>query len=58
MTAASGDDSHRFVHPDSAPIELLHVDDDPGFAALVAEFLERHGERFHVHTETDPEAAL
>ncbi|WP_257301056.1 PAS domain S-box protein [Haloarchaeobius sp. FL176] len=58
MTAASGDDGHQFVHPDSEPIELLHVDDDAKFAALVAEFLERHGERFHVHTETDPNAAL
>ncbi|WP_256302000.1 PAS domain S-box protein [Haloarchaeobius salinus] len=58
MTADSGGDRHRFVHPDSGPIHLLHVDDDPQLAALVSAFLERQGDRFRVQTETDPEAAL
>ncbi|MFD1646051.1 PAS domain S-box protein [Haloarchaeobius litoreus] len=58
MTTDSGDSSNGFVHLDSEPIDVLHVDDDPQFAALVSAFLERRGERFRVHTETDPETVL
>jgi PAS domain S-box-containing protein len=58
MPTDSGAGSHRFVHPDSDRIELLHVDDEPRLVALVSAFLERQGERFRVHTETDPHAAL
>ncbi|MFC4407911.1 PAS domain S-box protein [Haloarchaeobius iranensis] len=58
MTTDSGGDSHRFVYPDSEPIDLIHVDDDPQFATLVSTFLERQGDRFRIQTETDPEAAL
>lgn len=46
------------VLPDSKPIEILHIDDDPDFADLVATFLEREREHFSVHTETDPCDAL
>ncbi|MFB6184609.1 MAG: response regulator [Haloarculaceae archaeon] len=36
----------------SATIDVLHVDDDPDFAALVAEFLEREADAFDVETAT------
>ncbi|MFC7229515.1 PAS domain S-box protein [Salinirubellus salinus] len=39
------------------PIRLLHVDDEPGFAALAGANLDRLG-GFDVHTETAPTAAL
>ncbi|MGB9956408.1 PAS domain S-box protein [Haloferax prahovense] len=45
-------------HSASAPIDVLHVDDDRDFAEMVAAFLERECERFTVHTEADPRAAL
>lgn len=38
------------------PVAVLHVDDDPDFVELTAEFLEAEG--FVVHTETDVEAAI
>lgn len=40
------------------PIRILHVDDDPGFAEVTAEFLERTDDRVTVVTETDTTAAL
>ncbi len=36
-------------------IRVLHVDDDPKFTELVASFLERHSDKFEVHTATSPE---
>lgn len=33
-------------------IRILHVDDDPEFTELAAEFLERHDERFDIETAT------
>ncbi|MFB6268659.1 MAG: PAS domain S-box protein [Halobacterium sp.] len=42
----------------SSRIRVLHVEDDPDFAALAAEFLERADERLGVTTVHDPTAAL
>ncbi|MFB6299099.1 MAG: PAS domain S-box protein [Halobacteriales archaeon] len=39
-------------------IRVLHVDDDPDFVELAAEFLTREDERLVVDTETSPETAL
>ncbi|GAB3692642.1 PAS domain S-box protein [Halorubrum pallidum] len=39
-------------------IDVLHVDDDPDFASLVATFLERTHEGISVRTEADPTEAL
>jgi len=41
-----------------APIRVLHVDDEPGFVEMAAEFLEREDDRFEVTTETSVAAAL
>jgi len=43
---------------DGEPITILHVDDDPDFADLTAEFLEREDDRFEVLTETRARDAL
>ncbi|QOS12670.1 receiver/sensor box histidine kinase [Haloferax gibbonsii] len=43
---------------ESSPIDVLHVDADPEFAALVAAALERECEHITVHTETDPRVAV
>lgn len=40
------------------PVRILHVDDDPAFAELVATYLERENDRFEVLTEPGPDAAL
>ncbi|MGM0604227.1 MAG: response regulator [Halobacteriota archaeon] len=40
------------------PVRVLHVDDEPGFAELTAEFLEREDDRFEVVTETSASAGL
>jgi signal transduction histidine kinase len=40
------------------PVRILHVDDDPQFAEVVAELLVEHGDRFDVAIESDPEAVL
>ncbi|WP_435101480.1 PAS domain S-box protein [Halarchaeum sp. P4] len=42
----------------SGPIRVLHVDDDPAYADLVATHLTREDDRFEIAIETDPEAAL
>ncbi|WP_066413306.1 hybrid sensor histidine kinase/response regulator [Halorubrum aethiopicum] len=39
-------------------IRVLHVDDDPGLAEMIAEFLEREDDRIEVRTEHDAEAGL
>ncbi|MGZ0746632.1 PAS domain S-box protein [Haloparvum sp. AD34] len=39
-------------------VRILHVDDDPAFADLVATYLERESDRFEVLTEPGPDAAL
>lgn len=39
-------------------ISVLHVDDDPEFVELAAEFLEREDDRLAVETVTDPREAL
>ncbi len=36
----------------TAPIHVLHVDDEPDFATLIARHLERESERLVVHTAT------
>ena len=43
------------MHSNSDTIRVLHVDDEPGFAELAAEFLERQDDRFSVETVTDPD---
>ncbi|MCD2201207.1 response regulator [Halobacterium sp. KA-4] len=40
------------------PIRVLHVDDEPGFADLSADFLVREDDRFVVETATSTRAAL
>ncbi|PHQ38177.1 hypothetical protein DJ69_12995 [Halorubrum persicum] len=42
----------------STPIQILHVDDEPNFAEMVARFLEREDDRFVVHTATTTEEGL
>ncbi len=42
----------------SAPITVLHVDDDPDFCDLAAEFLEREDPRIEVVTASGAEAGL
>ncbi|MFC5135977.1 MULTISPECIES: PAS domain S-box protein [Haloferacaceae] len=39
-------------------IRVLHVDDEPGLAEMVATFLEREDDRIEVRTEHDAEAGL
>ena len=41
------------MHSSSDTIRVLHVDDEPGFAELAAEFLERQDDRFRVEIATD-----
>ncbi len=50
--------THTSAIPSSNTIDILHIEDDPRFADLVATFLERERESFAVHTETDPQNAL
>ncbi|WP_353633854.1 PAS domain S-box protein [Halobacterium sp. NMX12-1] len=42
----------------AAGMEILHVDDEPGFAEMASEFLTRRDDRFTVHTTTNPEEAM
>jgi PAS domain S-box-containing protein len=42
----------------SGPIRVLHVDDQPDFAALTAELLEREDERFQVETASSAAEGL
>lgn len=42
----------------TAPIHVLHVDDEPDFATLIARHLERENERLVVHTATTTEEAF
>lgn len=58
MTGTVGVHPDSILLPDSKPIDILHIDDDPSFADLVALFLERQHDAFTVHTETDPRDAL
>jgi PAS domain S-box-containing protein len=37
------------------PIRVLHVDDEPNLADMVATFLERHNDRFDIHTAASPD---
>ena len=43
---------------ETAGIDVLHVDDEPDFADLTAEFLEQTDDRFAVHTATTPNDGL
>jgi PAS domain S-box-containing protein len=43
---------------DEAPIRVLHVDDEPGFAEVVSTFLKRADERFAVETATSASEGL
>lgn len=38
--------------PESGPIRVLHVDDDPAFSELTAVFLQQADDRFRVDTAT------
>lgn len=58
MTGDVGVHLDSTLFPDSQPIEILHIEDDPSFADLVATFLEREHDAFSVRTETDPRDAL
>ncbi|MBP1921273.1 PAS domain S-box-containing protein [Halorubrum alkaliphilum] len=40
------------------PIRVLHVDDDPSLAEIVATYLEREDDRIDVHVEADAEDGL
>jgi PAS domain S-box-containing protein len=42
----------------SERVRVLHVDDEPGFAELAGEFLEREDDRIEVLTATDADAGL
>lgn len=42
----------------NAQLRILHVDDDPDFAAVTADFLEGENDRFEVVTEMDATAVL
>ncbi|MCG1003158.1 MULTISPECIES: PAS domain S-box protein [Halobacterium] len=42
----------------AAGIQILHVDDEPGFADMTREFLTRRDDRFSVHTATSPSEGL
>ncbi|MFB6110441.1 MAG: response regulator [Halodesulfurarchaeum sp.] len=42
----------------SQSIDILHVDDDPSFAELAADFLERENEQFSIETGTSASDAL
>ncbi|MFB6157905.1 MAG: ATP-binding protein [Haloferacaceae archaeon] len=44
--------------PRAAAIDVLCVDDDPEFARLTAEYLEREGDAIRSSVETDPTVAL
>ncbi|MFB6108886.1 MAG: PAS domain S-box protein [Haloplanus sp.] len=44
--------------PTDSPIRVLHVDDEPGFADMVSEFLEREAPRLHVETASSPASGL
>ena len=43
---------------DPATARVLHIDDEPDFAELAAEFMRRQDEALDIETETDPAAAL
>ena len=43
------------MSPDSGPIRVLHVDDDPDLTELAAVFLQRENERFDIETSTSVE---
>jgi len=47
-----GEDGSSSASERAETIRVLHVDDEPSFAELTAEFLERVDDRFEVHTET------
>ena len=44
--------------PTDSPIRVLHVDDEPGFADMVSEFLEREDPRLHVRTASSAARGL
>ena len=44
--------------PTDTAVRVLHVDDEPDFAELAAEFMRREDDGLAIETETDPEAAL
>ncbi|MFC7208954.1 PAS domain S-box protein [Natronoarchaeum sp. GCM10025321] len=46
------------ILPDSKTIDILHIDDDPSFAGLVATFLEHERDCFNVRSITDSRDAL
>jgi len=43
---------------DGGTVRVLHVDDEPAFAEMAAEFLERENDSFEVHTATDADAGI
>ncbi|WP_321169037.1 PAS domain-containing protein [Halorubrum sp. CBA1125] len=48
----------RALLADAGGVTVLHVEDDPAVAELVARFVEREREYFEVVTETDPHAGV
>lgn len=46
------------IHPGDRRIRILHVDDDPDFAAVSATFVEREDDRFTVETVTSATEGL
>ena len=42
----------------ASPLHVLHVDDEPGFAEMAAEFLERHDDRLEITPATSVEEAF
>ncbi|MDS0223003.1 PAS domain-containing protein [Haloarcula sp. S1AR25-5A] len=47
-----------FLSGSNSDVTVLHIEDDPAFADLVAEFLDRERSYFTILTETDPYDAL
>jgi PAS domain S-box-containing protein len=52
------DEGEAGTADDRNPIRVLHVDDDPEFAALLREFLDREAEAFDVLTVASAEGAM
>jgi len=52
-----GADGYRPIE-EIGHIQVLHVDDEPDFASMAAEFLRRHDDRLDVETATDASEAL
>ena len=54
----SDEQSISKIDPETGPIRVLHVDDEPAVTDITKSFLERDGDDFVVETETDPREAI